>query len=131
MPRSDAVITIDESALTPPYAQVFEQIRAMIERGEVKAGYQLPPVRQLAGDLGVAPNTIARAYADLKADGWVEGEERKPTRIAARAPTLAKTTRRRALGDAVSSFLSSLTNRGYVADEIAAELQKGLAALSR
>ena len=90
MPRPNAVVTLDAGAPTPPHAQIFEQIRAMIERGEVKPGDALPPVRQLAGDLGVAPNTVARAYAELKAEGWVGGEERKLSRIAAGAPALAK-----------------------------------------
>lgn len=131
MPRPDAVVTIDGAAAAAPHVQIFEQIRAMIERGDVQPGDALPPVRQLAGDLGVAPNTVARAYAELKAGQWVESEERKLIRVAAGAPALAKTSRRGALGDAVAAFLASLTSRGYAADEIAGELRSRLSAFDR
>jgi DNA-binding transcriptional regulator YhcF (GntR family) len=126
MPLPEAIVTIDERAPAPPYLQIFEQIRAMIERGDLKAGDALPPVRQLAGDLSVAPNTVARAYADLKAEGWIEGEERKLNRIAARLPMLVNSSRRQALAEAVLSFLTSLTSRGYSAGEITVELSKRL-----
>jgi DNA-binding transcriptional regulator YhcF (GntR family) len=129
MPPPEAIVTLDERVPAPPYLQIFEQIRAMIERGDLKAGDALPPVRQLAGDLSVAPNTVARAYADLKADGWIEGEERKLNRIAAREPSLVKTSRSQALAEAAMSFLTSLTSRGYSADEITVELSKQLSIL--
>ncbi len=129
MPHHSAIVAIDDNAPAPPHAQIFEQIRALIERGEVRAGEALPPVRQLAGDLGVAPNTVARAYADLKAEGWVVSENRKVTRVAAGSSNPGKSVRRRALSDAVVLFLSSLASRGYVADEIASELRTQLPAL--
>ena len=114
----------------PTHAQIFEQIRASIERGEVRAGDALPSVRQLAGDLGVAPNTVARAYTDLKVEGWVTSEERRLIRVAPASPSLAKASRRRALGEAVTAFLASLASRGYADDEIAAELRKRFAVAS-
>lgn len=128
MPRHNAIVGIDARAPAPPYVQIFEQIRALIERGEVAPGEALPPVRQLAGDLGVAPNTVARAYADLKADGWVVSENRKVTRVATGLSHRPNASRRRALSSAVVTFLASLASRGYVADEIATELRTQLRA---
>jgi GntR family transcriptional regulator len=128
--RSANIVTIDESVPTPPYAQIFEQLRALIERGDLQPGELLPPVRQLAGDLGVAPNTVVRAYADLKAGGWVTSEDRKHTRVAAGTPRLTKTSRRGALDEAVGAFLNSLRSRGYNNDEIAAELRRRIPALN-
>jgi len=122
LPRPSAIISIDDESLVPTYAQIFEQIRASIERGEVRAGDALPSVRQLAGDLGVAPNTVARAYADLKAEGWVTSEERRLIRVASTSPSLDKASRRRALSEAVTAFLASLASRGYSNDEIAGEV---------
>lgn len=129
MPRTEAVVTLDASAPLPPYVQIFEQIRALIERGAVRPGDALPPVRQLAGDLGIAPNTVARAYADLKAEGWISSEKRQLTRVAARSPGLGTASRRRALGEAVTNFLASLASRGYAEGEVATELRKRLPAL--
>ena len=129
MPRNDARITIDSSALTPPFAQIFEQIRALIERGALAPGSPLPTVRKLALELSVAPNTVARAYADLKTEGWVIGEERKLARVAQTAPSTAKNARRRALVDAIDTLLASLRNRGYAKDEIVREVVRRANAL--
>jgi DNA-binding transcriptional regulator YhcF (GntR family) len=49
--------------------QIRQQIRQAIARGEVRAGDSLPPVRQLAGDLGIHWNTVARAYRRLRDEG--------------------------------------------------------------
>ena len=62
-------ITIDEADARPIYVQVAEEIRALIARGELAEGAQLPPVRQLASDLGVNLNTIATAYRELQGEG--------------------------------------------------------------
>jgi GntR family transcriptional regulator len=126
MSRSNAVISVDASVASPPFLQIFEQIRALIERGELRAGEALPTVRQLAGDLGVAPNTVARAYADLRAEGLVMTEERRLTRVASASPASSRQSRRKALSDAVETFLASLASRGYAADEIGLEMRKRL-----
>jgi GntR family transcriptional regulator len=62
-------ITIDEADARPIYAQVAEELRALIARGELAEGAQLPPVRQLASDLGVNLNTVATAYRELQGEG--------------------------------------------------------------
>ena len=62
-------ITIDESDARPIYRQIVEEIKALIARGELKEGAPLPPVRQLAADLGVNLNTVATAYRELQAQG--------------------------------------------------------------
>jgi len=62
-------ITIDEADARPIYRQVAEEIKALIARGELAEGAQLPPVRQLAADLGVNLNTVATAYRELQGEG--------------------------------------------------------------
>lgn len=62
-------ITIDEADARPIYVQVAEEIKALIARGELVQGAQLPPVRQLAADLGVNLNTVATAYRELQGEG--------------------------------------------------------------
>ena len=62
-------VTIDETDPRPIYAQVAEEIRGLIARGELCEGAQLPPVRQLASDLGVNLNTVATAYRELQGEG--------------------------------------------------------------
>jgi DNA-binding transcriptional regulator YhcF (GntR family) len=77
------VITLDPSSSTPPFEQVRAQLAARISAGELAAGTRLPPVRQLANDLGLAANTVARAYRDLEAAGLVETHGRGGTIVTA------------------------------------------------
>jgi len=55
----------------PIYVQVKNQIRLAIDNSTLKAGTQLPTVRQLAIDLGINANTVSRIYADLEREGYV------------------------------------------------------------
>lgn len=64
-------ITIDPNDRRPIYQQVADAIKSLIARGELSAGTQLPPVRQIAADLAVNLNTIAAAYRELQADGLI------------------------------------------------------------
>ena len=66
------MITLDPDAAAPPYEQVREQIRAQVLEGDLRPGTKLPTVRRLAGDLGLAVNTVARAYRELEALGAIE-----------------------------------------------------------
>jgi len=83
----------------------------------------LPTVRQLAGDLGVAPNTVARAYAELQRNGWLASEGHRGTRVAPRTPATDKRARTRALRDVIAQFLTTLAHRGYSESEVASVLQ--------
>ncbi|HYP25530.1 MAG TPA: GntR family transcriptional regulator [Blastocatellia bacterium] len=65
------IITVDEEDGRPVYRQVADGIKALIARGELTQGAALPPVRQLAADLGVNLNTIATAYRELQSEGLI------------------------------------------------------------
>lgn len=65
------LIVIDEKDRRPIYQQVVDEIKALIARGELREGAALPPVRQVASDLGVNLNTIATAYRELQAEGLI------------------------------------------------------------
>jgi len=123
---SEPLIAVDPQIETPPYQQIFEQIRAAIERGALGPDAALPTVRQLAGDLAVAPNTVARAYADLQDAGWLVSEGRRGTRVASKTPANDRRARSHALADATRRFVSALRHRGYSSDEITVELRKAL-----
>ncbi len=64
-------ITVDETDRRPLYQQVVDEIKALIARGELQEGSSLPPVRQVAADLGVNLNTIAFAYRTLQKEGLI------------------------------------------------------------
>ncbi len=64
-------ITIDESDQRPIYQQIVDEIKAIIAAGELPEGSSLPPVRQVASDLGVNQNTVAFAYRRLQKAGLI------------------------------------------------------------
>lgn len=70
----------------PPYRQLADGVRRMIERGSLLPGDRIPPVRTLAEELGLAPNTVARAYRALEEDGWIVGRGRAGTFVTDRLP---------------------------------------------
>jgi len=65
-------ITVDEKDKRPIYQQIADEIKALIAAGELSQGTFLPPVRQVAADLGVNLNTVAFAYRQLQRDGLVK-----------------------------------------------------------
>ncbi|HUZ49491.1 MAG TPA: GntR family transcriptional regulator [Candidatus Dormibacteraeota bacterium] len=113
-------IALDLQRDTPPFAQIVEQIQSYIEGGALAPNAPLPTVRQLARDLGIAPNTVARAYLELQDAGWLVGDGRRGTRVASRVPLQARRSRAHALGEAVSRFVDGMRRRGYTLPEIAA-----------
>ncbi|HTD35554.1 MAG TPA: GntR family transcriptional regulator [Candidatus Elarobacter sp.] len=127
---SDGFVVVDTALETPPYQQIVDQLRALIERGDLAPATVLPTVRQLAGDLGVAPNTVARAYAELQEDGWIVSDGRRGTHVASRVPSADKRVRGRALREAVAKLVTSLRHRGYSAHEIGEELRRTLGSLT-
>ena len=65
-------ITIDETDKRPLYKQVADEVKGLIARGSLREGMALPPVRQVADDLGVNLNTIAAAYRELQKEGLLK-----------------------------------------------------------
>jgi DNA-binding transcriptional regulator YhcF (GntR family) len=78
-------ISIDHDSAVPPFEQVRLRIAELAASGALAAGHRLPPVRTLATDLGLAANTVARAYRELEQAGLVETRGRAGTVVTARA----------------------------------------------
>lgn len=121
---TDSFLVVDDALESPPYRQIADQIRAAIERGDLRPETALSPVRQLAGDLGVAPNTVARAYAELQSEGWLVGDGRRGTRVASRIPHHDGQARARNLRESIERFFVSLRTRGFTKSEIESEIAR-------
>jgi GntR family transcriptional regulator len=67
-----AVLTVDPRSGVPIYLQIIEQVKRSVALGVLQAGEQLPTVKQLALDLTINPNTVARAYRELERDSVIE-----------------------------------------------------------
>ncbi len=112
------LLSVDPDLDMAPFQQIADQLREFVERGDLRPGDTLPTVRQLAIDLGVAPNTVARAYTYLQDAGWLTSDGRRGTRVARSIP--AEDVKRRAVilqGD-VDRSVSNLRRRGYSKNEI-------------
>lgn len=77
-------VRIDATSAEPPFEQLRRQVREQVETGTLAAGTRLPPVRALAAELGLAANTVARAYRELEADGVLDTRGRAGTFVAGR-----------------------------------------------
>ena len=121
------LLSVDPNVDLPPFAQIADQLREFIECGDLQPGDVLPTVRQLASDLGVAPNTVARAYTDLQDAGWLTGDGRRGTRVAESTPTDDIKRRAKVLQGDVEGFVNSLRRRGYTKSEIRTALRQGAA----
>jgi GntR family transcriptional regulator len=118
-------LSIDPRDPTPIYAQVERGLRAAIATGRVRPGDQLPTVRQLAVDLSVNANTVARVYADLERQGVLETRRGVGTFIAAAPARAVPARERRRL---VSAFLTRVIADAAMAGVTMDELLDGLEA---
>ncbi|HEY5024166.1 MAG TPA: GntR family transcriptional regulator [Acidimicrobiales bacterium] len=109
----DLVLDLDSSV--PPFRQVREQIADAIRRGDLRPDVRLPPVRQLAGDLGLAANTVARSYRELELAGLLETRGRHGTFVAATPSPARKLAAREA-----RSFMRRLRELGIGDEEMVA-----------
>ncbi|MGJ7439453.1 GntR family transcriptional regulator [Aquipuribacter sp. MA13-6] len=103
---------MDPRSAVPPYEQVRSQVVAQVDAGLLRPGDRLPPVRRLAGDLGLASGTVARAYRELEAAGVVVTRGRNGTVVAATGDV----TEQRAQ-EATLVYLSALQRLGLGADD--------------
>ncbi len=92
----EELVDLDPESPEAPFEQVKEQIAAAIETGSLQPADRLPTVRQLATDLGLAANTVARSYRELELAGMLETRGRHGTFVATRSSP----TRKLAAGEA-------------------------------
>jgi GntR family transcriptional regulator len=111
------LIEIDPTSPVPPYEQLRINLTALVLNGALDAGAKLPSIRQLAGDLGLAPGTVARAYRELEADGVVRSRGARGT-VVVGPPSGSPTAE--LLGEARSLAAAANENHAGLEDAIAA-----------
>ena len=117
-------IKIDVQSGVPIYTQVVERVKHMIATGELKPGDQLPTVRQLAQELVVNPNTIARAYALLDQAGIISTQQGRGTYVREHPDEngLAR-MRHEKLAALVSQVIVEALSMGYGLDQVREEFE--------
>jgi DNA-binding transcriptional regulator YhcF (GntR family) len=117
------IVEIDEQSAMPPYEQIRVQIATMVATGVLAAGTRLPSIRQLAADLGLATNTVARAYRHLEADGLVDSRVRHGTTVQPYPQPISDAEARLRLTKAAQTYLSTAYQLGASPDQAAAALR--------
>ncbi len=117
-----STVTVDVLDPTPPYEQLRRQLADLIGSGVLSPGDRLPPVRQLAADLGLAAGTVARTYRELEQAGYVRSRRGGGTRVAATAPS--PTTPQRALEEAAASYLERARALGVAPTDAVATVRR-------
>src|SRR5690242_21773564 len=83
-------IHVSPSDGVPIYLQIVNQVKYLVASGRLEAGQELPPIRTLAEQLLVNPNTVARAYRELEIAGVVEKRRTAGTYVSAAPSPLAR-----------------------------------------
>ena len=90
----------------PIYLQIVNQVKYLAAAGQLAPGEELPPIRTLAERLVVNPNTVARAYRELEAEGVVEKRRTAGTYISSAGPRLNRRERVKILSERVDALLA-------------------------
>jgi GntR family transcriptional regulator len=118
-----ALVTIDARDKTPIYAQLERGLRAAMATSRLRPGDQLPTVRQLAVELKINANTVARVYADLERAGAIETKRGVGSFVTA-SPEKARPVREhdKRLRAFATRVLAEAGGAGFDIDDLIAEL---------
>jgi GntR family transcriptional regulator len=120
------VIEVAPGDPRPLFRQIVDGIRRKVAAGELEEGSRLPSVRALAMQLTINPNTVAKAYAELAAEGLIESHKGVGLFISGRRQRLSTAERRRRLDEAVEQFVGAVLPLGYELDEVVERLRREL-----
>ena len=114
-----AVLTVDPRSGVPIYLQVIEQIKRSVALGILGSGEQLPTVKQLALDLTINPNTVAKAYRELERDGVIETSPGRGSFVKSNGTTeTTKTAATDVAREVIEAAVREAKSVGLRADEI-------------
>ena len=122
------IVRIDDDSPIPPYRQLVDQMLALIAGGRLAVGSQLPPVRQLAADLGLANGTVARAYRLLEETGVLETRGRRGTFVARQRQELSEDERLELLRAKTTELIQAAATVGASEADVKRILDDAIAA---
>ena len=116
-------IRVIAGSSTAIYRQIADQIRRAVLTGEIKVGDPLPSVRELAKELVVNPNTVAKAYAELGRDGVIQSQPGRGACVSKRRSVFTKAERLRRLDTVLDTAIADAISLDFSADEVTERLQ--------
>jgi len=117
------LVNIDSRDATPIYAQLERALRAAMATGRLRPGDQLPTVRQLAVELSINANTVARVYAELERAGAIETRRGVGSFVSATAAQASPREHERRLRAFVIRVLADADAAGFSKDDVIAALR--------
>ncbi len=121
-------ITLDFHSKAPIYTQIVEQVEKLVGAGELKPGDQLPTVRELAADLRINFNTVARAYRLLHEARIISTQQGRGTFVLEQPPPGDRQPAREArLSELIVDWLDEANRLGYTPDELDRAWRDGFA----
>jgi GntR family transcriptional regulator len=132
MARTQALaITIATGDTRSISKQIVDAVRMQVARGELEPGVQLPSVRGLAQQLSINPNTVAKAYAELTAEGWLQARQGLGLYVTEPRARLSTQERDARLAEAVNRFVHEVVALGISPETALAQLDDALRAVTR
>ena len=122
-------LKLDPTSRDPIYRQLTEQVERLVAGGELVDGDRLPSVRELALELRINPNTVARAYRDLEQEGVVVRQHGRGVFVAPRAPELNDRQRQAVLEGPVDELLLTAWKAGIDLDTVVETVRRRAAEL--
>jgi GntR family transcriptional regulator len=111
-------LKLDTNNGAPIYLQIVEQIKRSVAMGRIKPEEGLPSVRQLAMDLTINPNTVARAYLELEHEGVIYKRQGQGTFVAAQGVDASRRERLKAVAGMLERAISEAIESGMTPEEI-------------
>jgi len=124
-------LVVDTADPTPPYEQLRRQLVDLIGAGVLAEGARLPPLRQLAADLGLAVGTVARTYRELEVASLVVSRRGGGTKVSAGATRRSTADITKAIDDAAETLVRAARLLGVQDQVVRAALERALAASAR
>jgi len=126
------IFRLDPGSGVPLYRQLIDHVLLAVADGRLRPGMQLPTVRQLAVDLAINLNTVARAYREMEIRGIVQTQQGTGTFIATRRADARKTAdRKKTLDQLVDRYIAIALSKGFAIEELIEALSRRLALKER
>jgi len=122
-------ITINLTDGVPIYRQIVNQVKYLVASGLIQPGEELPPIRTLAMQLKVTPNTIVKAYGELEIAGVIHKRQGSGSFVSDTRPQLALRERRRVIEQRIDALLAEAHQLNFSADEIVRMVRERKAAM--
>ncbi len=119
-------LVVDTADPTPPYEQLRRQLADLIGTGVLEGGTRLPPLRQLAADLGLAVGTVARTYRELELASLVVSRRGGGTKVSAGVTRRSAADVGRAVAEAAEALVRSARLLGAQDDDVRAAVERAL-----